>query len=158
MTTDTETTTATSHRTAKAARGALDGKVAIVTGGNSGIGEATVHRLARAGAGVAILARRAAEGESVERAVAEAGGDALFVSCDVTVRAAVEAAMAQVVERYGGVHILFNNAGGAQAHGLTEPGDDAWEWTLRLNLTSAYIMTQVCWPQLVAAGGASVVN
>jgi 7-alpha-hydroxysteroid dehydrogenase len=158
MTTDTQTTTTAGHRTAMAARGDLDGKVAIVTGGNSGIGEASVHRLARAGAGVAILARRTAEGESVARAVAEAGGDALFVSCDVMERDAIEAAVAQVVERYGGVHILFNNAGGAQPHGLTEPGDDAWEWTLRLNLTSAYVMTQVCWPHLTAAGGASVVN
>ena len=136
----------------------LNGKVAIVTGGNSGIGEATVHRLARAGAKVAILARREPEGRAVERAISDAGGDALFVRCDVTERTAVEAAVAQVVERYDGVHILFNNAGGAQPHGLAEPGDDAWEWTLRLNLTSAYLMTQACWPHLVAAGGASVVN
>jgi 3-oxoacyl-[acyl-carrier protein] reductase len=132
--------------------------VALVTGGNSGIGEATVHRLAREGAQVAILARREPEGQAVARAVAEAGGEALFVGCDVTERAAVEAAVAQVVERCGGVHILFNNAGGAQPHDLTQPGDDAWEWTLRLNLTSTYLMTQVCWPHLVAADGASVVN
>jgi 7-alpha-hydroxysteroid dehydrogenase len=150
MTTDT--------RTDRAARGTLDGKVAIVTGGNSGIGESTVHRLAQAGACVAILARRAMEGESVERAVSEAGGDALFVSCDVMERAAIEAAVAQVVERYGGVQILVNNAGGASPHDLSSAGDEGWEATLRLNLTSAYIMTQVCWPYLVAADGASVVN
>lgn len=138
--------------------GTLTGKVAIVTGGNSGIGEATVQRLAREGARVAILARREAEGAAVAQSVQQAGGEAAFVSCDVMERAAIESAVAAVVERFGAVHILFNNAGGARGHGLTSPGDEAWDWTLRLNLTSAYIMTQVCWPHLTAAGGASVVN
>ena len=133
-------------------------KVAIVTGGNSGIGEAAVHRLARAGAKVAILARREAEGRAVEQAVRDAGGEATFIACDVMERAAIEAAVQRVAERWGGVHILFNNAGGMRPHGLTNPDDAAWEWTLRLNLTSTFIMTQVCWPHLCAAGGASVVN
>jgi NAD(P)-dependent dehydrogenase (short-subunit alcohol dehydrogenase family) len=138
--------------------GALNGKVAIVTGGNSGIGEATVQRLAREGAKVAILARREAEGVAAQQAVRDAGGDATFIRCDVMERTEIEAAVARTIELYGGLHIIFNNAGGAFPHSLSEAGDEAWEKTLRLNLTSIYIMTQIAWPHLVAAGSASVVN
>ena len=138
--------------------GELAGKVVIVTGGNSGIGEATVHLLAHEGARVAILARREAEGRAVACAVSDAGGEATFLPCDVTERAAIEAAIGAVVEQYGGLHVLVNNAGGGFPHGLDEAGDEGWERTLRLNLTSAYMTTQVAWPHLRAAGGASVVN
>jgi NAD(P)-dependent dehydrogenase (short-subunit alcohol dehydrogenase family) len=138
--------------------GQLDGKVAIVTGGNSGIGEATVHRLAREGAKVAILARRQAEGEAVVQGVFDAGGEAIFVGCDVLARTSMTDAVAAVVARYDRLDILFNNAGGARPDAFPEPGDAAFDETLRLNLTSTYSMTQICWPHLVAAGGASVVN
>ena len=138
--------------------GTLAGKVAIVTGGNSGIGEATVHRLAREGATVALLARRQPEGEAVEQAVRAAGGEALFIRCDVLERGDMAAAVAHTVDRYGGVHILFNNAGGARPDPFPEANDAAWEETLRLNLTSTYIMTQLVWPHLLAGGGGSIVN
>ncbi len=144
--------------------GGLQGKVAIVTGGNSGIGEATVLRFARAGAKVAILARREPEGMAVQQAVRDAGGDATFVRCDVTRPADIESAVARTVELYGGVHVLVNNAGGGGGAGIApdpfpEPGgDDAWDYTLRLNLTSTYQMIRAAWPHLKAAGGASIVN
>jgi NAD(P)-dependent dehydrogenase (short-subunit alcohol dehydrogenase family) len=98
--------------------GGLQGKVAIVTGGNSGIGEASVLRFAREGARVAIVARREAEGMAVQQAVRDAGGDATFIHCDVTVPADIEAAVARAVELYGGVHVLVNNAGGAGGTGI----------------------------------------
>jgi len=137
----------------------LTGKVAIVTGGNSGIGAATVRRLAQEGARVGILARREAEGLAVEQVVRDAGGEAAFFGCDVLHRDAIEAAVAGVVSRYGGVNILFNNAGGGLPDPFPEPGGDAaFEKSLRLNLTSGYIMTQVVWQHLVAAGGGTIVN
>jgi NAD(P)-dependent dehydrogenase (short-subunit alcohol dehydrogenase family) len=102
---------------------ALPGKVALVTGGNSGIGEATVHRLAQEGAQVVIVARRQAEGEAVEQAVRAAGGEATFISCDVMDRLAVETAVAQAVALYGGLHIVFNNAGGAAPHKFRDAED-----------------------------------
>ena len=74
--------------------GRLDGKVAIVTGGNQGIGQATVHRFAEEGARVAILARREDEGRAVEAAVRDQGGDATFIPCDVTDRQQIAAAAA----------------------------------------------------------------
>jgi NAD(P)-dependent dehydrogenase (short-subunit alcohol dehydrogenase family) len=142
--------------------GGLEGKIAIVTGGNSGIGEATVHRFAREGARVAILARREEEGLAVERAVREAGADATFIRCDVTELADIESAVAKTVNLYGGVHVLVNNAGGGGGRApdpFPEPGgDDAFEYTLRLNLTSVYQMTRAAWPHLKAGGGGSIVN
>jgi NAD(P)-dependent dehydrogenase (short-subunit alcohol dehydrogenase family) len=137
---------------------ALLGKVALVTGGNSGIGEATVHRLAEEGAHVVIVARRQAEGGAVEQAVRAAGGEATFVTCDVMERPAVEAAVAQAVALYGGLHILFNNAGGGLPHLFQDAADAVWEKVLRLNLLSTYMVTQVAWPHLVRAGGGSIVN
>jgi NAD(P)-dependent dehydrogenase (short-subunit alcohol dehydrogenase family) len=138
--------------------GALAGQVTIVTGGNSGIGAATVHRLAREGAKVAILARREPEGLAVERAVKDSGGDAIFIRCDVTERPSIEAAVARTVETYRALHILVNNAGGAFPTPIDEAADDNWDKTLRLNLTGAYMMCQAAWPHLIAAGGGSIVN
>ncbi|HEY7295774.1 MAG TPA: SDR family oxidoreductase, partial [Dehalococcoidia bacterium] len=138
--------------------GGLSGKVAIVTGGNSGIGAATVMRFAREGARVAILARREPEGLAVQQAVLTVGGEARFIGCDVTDRAALEAAVRRTVELYGGVNVLVNNAGGGIPDPFPEANDDAFERTLCLNLTSAYILARACWPHLVAAGGGTVVN
>jgi NAD(P)-dependent dehydrogenase (short-subunit alcohol dehydrogenase family) len=137
----------------------LDGKVAVVTGGNSGIGEGIVRRLAAEGAAVAIWARREPEGQAVADAVRAAGGATTFIRCDVTDRALIEAALAQTVARYGGLHILVNNAALlASPHGLTNPDEAAWEAMLRASLTSVYLVTALCWPHLCAAGGATVVN
>ena len=77
--------------------GRLHGKVALITGGNSGIGEATARRFTQEGAKVTILARRETEGHAVQEAIRAEGGDVTFLPCDVTDRAAVEAAVAQTV-------------------------------------------------------------
>ena len=82
----------------------LEGKVAVVTGGNNGIGEATGKVLAREGARVALLARRQDKGQAVQDEIREAGGDATFITCDVSDHESVEAAIAQTVETYEGIH------------------------------------------------------
>lgn len=138
--------------------GALKGKVAVVTGGTRGIGEATVHRLAREGARIGILARQEQPGRTVQEAVRAAGGKALFVACDVTRRPSVEQAVARIVEAYGVIDVLVNNAGGAAPHEFPDAADDAWDEAIRVNLTGTYLMCQVAWPHLVAAGSASIVN
>ena len=75
--------------------GRLQGKVAMITGGNSGIGEATAHRFAQEGATVVLLARREPEGYAVQQAIRDTGGEAYFIPCDVSDRSAVEAAVHQ---------------------------------------------------------------
>ena len=90
----------------------LNNKIAIVTGGNSGIGEATAHLFATEGAKVAIMARREEEGLKVQDAITGKGGEATFIACDVGDGDSVEAAVAKAAKIYGAIHILFNNAGG----------------------------------------------
>lgn len=107
--------------------GRLDGKVAIVTGGNSGIGEATSHLFAREGAKVALLARREAEGVKVQDAIRSDGGDATYIQCDVSDREMVDSAVAKAVETYGGVDVLFNNAGHGAPGNFPDEEDDAWD-------------------------------
>ena len=112
--------------------GRLQGRVALITGGNSGIGEATSHRFAREGAKVAIVARRVPEGEAVQEAIRSAGGDATFISCDVSDRASVEAAVPplgrfvqvgatrlHIVERGAGPSLVLIHGLGAQLRNFT---------------------------------------
>jgi NAD(P)-dependent dehydrogenase (short-subunit alcohol dehydrogenase family) len=136
----------------------LAGKVAIVTGGNAGIGEAAVRLFAEEGARVAIMARREEEGRSVEGDVRKAGGDATFIRCDVTDLESVRAAVNATIERYGALHVLFNNAGGAFPGEFPHESGEVWEHTIRLNLTSTFWMTRACWDHIVRSGGGAVVN
>lgn len=146
--------------------GRLEGKVAIITGGNSGIGEATARAFAREGAAVAILARREPDGERVADAICREGATAVFIRCDVTDRDAIESAVAQVSARLGAPQILVNNAGGVvvidgwptSRDGTLLPHDETFEATLRLNLVSTYMLTQACWSSMVTAGGGTVIN
>ena len=90
----------------------LDGKVAVITGGNSGIGEGTAHLFAEEGAKVVIMARREEQGRTVEAAIKAKGGEATFIACDVGDEASVNSAVQKAADTYGAIHVLFNNAGG----------------------------------------------
>ncbi len=138
--------------------GKMDGRVAIVTGGNSGIGEATARLLAAEGAKVAILARREDEGARVVGDIAAAGGEASFFACDVTSRASVKDAVAAAISKYGFCCTLFNNAGGSYNDTFPAEEDVRFEKTLSLNLVSAYRVTSEVWQSMIDAGGGSIVN
>jgi NAD(P)-dependent dehydrogenase (short-subunit alcohol dehydrogenase family) len=136
--------------------GRLQNKVALITGGNSGIGEATARLFAQEGAKVAILARREAEGRAVQESLRAQCGDVTFLPCDVTDRAAVEAAVAKTVSTYGGLHVLINNAGGGAREMFPAESDETWDRVLRVNLTACFLTCRAAWPHLVTAGGAIV--
>ena len=138
--------------------GKMDGRVAIVTGGNSGIGEATARLLAAEGAKVAILARREEEGARVVAEISAAGGDATFFHCDVTSRASVKEAVGGAIAKYGFCCTLFNNAGGSYNDVFPSDDDGRFEKTLSLNLTSAYRVTSEVWQSMIDAGGGTIVN
>ena len=89
--------------------GLVEGKVALITGGSSGIGRGTALVFAREGARVAIADIQVEQGHETVRLVKEAGGDAIFVKCDVSVASEVEAAVVKVVEAYGRLDFGFNN-------------------------------------------------
>ena len=133
--------------------GKLTDQVAIVTGGNSGIGEATVHLFAKEGAKVAILARRENEGHAVEAAVRDAGGEAVFISCDVSDRQRVDSAVQTVVDTWGRIDVLFNNAGGGGPGNFPNEEDDVWDRVLTVNLTGTFYMCRAVWPHMIEGGG-----
>ena len=138
---------------------ALDGKVILITGASRGVGRATALLLARHGANVALLARGAAELQAAVRAVDEAAGRdcALALPADVADEAAVRAAVAQAVARFGGLDALVNNAGIGR-YGPTEDYALAdWRATLDVNLTGAFICAQAVLPHLRARGGGAII-
>ena len=138
--------------------GKLQNKVAIVTGGNSGIGEAAVRLFAEEGAKVAIMARREEQGEAVQNAVRDQGGIAEFIRCDVTEPQEVSAAVEKVVEVFGGVDVLFNNAGTAGPESFPEESREQWDNIIDVNLNGVFEMSTKVWPYMVERGGGAIVN
>ena len=138
--------------------GRLQGKVAMITGGNSGIGEATARRFTQEGAKVVLLARREAEGHAVQEAIRAEGGNATFLPCDVTDRAAVDAAVEKAVSLHGGLNVLINNAGGGAREMFPDESDETWDRVMRVNLTACFFTCRAAWPHLIKAGGGAIVN
>src|SRR6266436_3170265 len=99
--------------------GSLKNKVALITGGTSGIGEAAALQLARAGAKVVVAGRRENEGQAVVKAIDDAGGQALFVKTDVSREADVKALVDKTVAKFGRLDFAFNNAGVEGTAGVT---------------------------------------
>ncbi len=131
----------------------LAGGRAVVTGGGSGIGRATCHRLAAAGAAVAVLD---IDGDSAKDTAAEVSG--LAVAVDVTDAEALRQAVDDAAAQLGGLSILVNNAGGSTMVGLADWDPDEWDRIVRLNLTGVFNGMRAGVPHLLAAGGGAVVN
>lgn len=138
--------------------GKLEGKVAIITGGNSGIGESTAHLFAKQGAKVVIMARREEQGLKVQEAILSEGGEATYISCDVMDRKLVDSAVEQAVSKYGTVNILFNNAGFGAGQNFPDEDDELWDTIIRVNLSGTFYMSRAVWPHMVEAGGGAIVN
>jgi NAD(P)-dependent dehydrogenase (short-subunit alcohol dehydrogenase family) len=133
----------------------LDGLVAVVTGGASGIGSAICEVFADRGARVAVLDLAA----DAARARAESlPGDALAVGCDVTDAASVDAAVAEVVAATGRVDVLVNCAGIVDLAPAEELAARAWERTLAVNLTGTFLVSQAVGRHMLAAGRGRIVN
>ena len=133
----------------------LEGQVAIVTGAARGIGLAIATALAGAGADLVLVDALATDAAAA--VAAEHGRTATQVQVDVTDRPAFRAALQRAVETRGRVDILVNNAGVVSTRGFSELGDDEWDRVLAINLTAAFVSTQVVWPQMVAQGGGRLV-
>ena len=137
--------------------GMLDGKVAFITGGASGIGRGTALRFAREGARVGVADRQEDEGRQVQAEIALAGGEALFVPCDVSDPGSVQEAVAQTVARFGRLDIVFANAG---VNGVWAPIDEMtpeeWDRTLGINLKGTFLTVRFAIPYLKQAGGGTI--
>jgi NAD(P)-dependent dehydrogenase (short-subunit alcohol dehydrogenase family) len=135
-------------------------KVALVTGGNSGIGREVCLALAREGAKVLVAARRASEGNETVRLIRDAGGEGTFVATDVTQASSVRAMVQACVERYGRLDIAFNNAGitGSVAQDIVEFDERDFDATIAVNLKGTWLCMKYQIPEMLKAGGGSIVN
>jgi NAD(P)-dependent dehydrogenase (short-subunit alcohol dehydrogenase family) len=140
--------------------GLVEGKVALVTGGGSGIGRGTALVFANEGArGVVIADRDVAGGEQTVRLVNEAGSDACFVATDVTHAADTTAMVAAAVDRYGALDCAFNNAGIDMPWIRVADGDeDAWDRVMAVNLKGVFLSMQAELRHMIDHGGGTVVN
>jgi 3-oxoacyl-[acyl-carrier protein] reductase len=120
----------------------LDGRIALVTGGSQGIGEAIARRLAAAGAHVAVAARSEEKARAVAGAIAAAGGSAEAVRMDVTEAALVSAGLKALVEKHGKLDILVNNAGVTDDGLILRMGKAAWDRVLATDLTGVFLVAQ----------------
>ncbi len=136
----------------------LTGKVALITGGNGGIGLGMAHGLAQAGASLALAGRNAAKAETALAELAGLGARAEFVAGDVTRAADCRALVEQTVARFGRLDILVNNAGTAIRKMPQDYTEAEWREVLDTNLTGAFLCSQAAYPAMVAAGGGKMIN
>jgi NAD(P)-dependent dehydrogenase (short-subunit alcohol dehydrogenase family) len=137
----------------------LRGKVALVTGGASGIGRAAARALAREGAAVVVGDINEAGGEETIRPIKEAGGQALFAHVDVSNAAEVEALVAVAISAFGGLDCAFNNAGiGGVLSRVPDKTEDEWDAVFNVNLKGVWLCMKYEIPAMLSRGGGAIVN
>ena len=137
----------------------FSGKVAVVTGGTSGIGKAATIALAQAGANVVVAGRRQAEGEETIRQIQAIGGDGFFVVTDVSKEADVQALIEKTMARYGRLDIAFNNAGVDQeTTPLPEQTEATYDRIMDINVKGVWLSLKHEIPAMLKNGGGAIVN
>lgn len=137
----------------------MQNKVALVTGAASGIGRASAVLLAREGAAVAVTDIQSAAGQETVEEITEAGGQARYWNLDTSNEEAVQRVVNEVVETFGRLDVLVNNAG---ISGVNKPTHevtlDEWNRVISINLTGVFLVTKYAIPHMQSAGGGSIVN
>lgn len=136
----------------------LTNKVAMVTGGNSGIGLGMVRGLSDAGARIAIVARNEDRSQRIVKELQAAGHEAMSVVCDVTDGAAIAATVDKVNSHYGSIDILVNNAGTSVRKRPEDLSYEEWRHVLDTNMDSAFRCSQAVYPIMKNAGGGKILN
>ncbi|MER5217781.1 SDR family oxidoreductase [Streptomyces sp. NPDC002838] len=136
----------------------LDGRVAVVTGGSSGIGRAIAGALARAGAGVVVVARREEELAATVDELSADGCRAAWVSADLRTRDGVRAAAEKAAEVFGEPDILVNSAGVNLRPPMAELGEEVWDTTMAVNLDAPYLLGQRFGPGMAARGFGRIIH
>lgn len=136
----------------------LQGRVAVVTGASSGIGEACALAFVEKGAKVVLAARRAERLSSLVERIESGGGEALAVATDVTDEAAVQNLFDQAVARFGTVDVLINNAGVADSTPVDEMPLELWNQVIHTNLTSAFLCSRAAFRVMKGKGRGRILN
>jgi NAD(P)-dependent dehydrogenase (short-subunit alcohol dehydrogenase family) len=135
----------------------LGGKVALVSGGATGMGGASSRLFAAEGAKVAVVDRNLEAAQKTVDAIVAAGGVAVAVQADVSKAADVTAAVAIVQRVLGPITVLFNHAGTIVIKPFLDTTEEEWDWLHDVNVKSMFLMTKAVLPQMIAAGGGSIV-
>ena len=138
--------------------GRLDGRVALVTGAGQGIGRGSALALAKEGASVALVGRTLSKCEAVAAEIADLGGTAVAIACDVGVREQVDAAVDATVRAFGGIDILVNNAQSSVQAKLEDTTEEDVELAWRTGALATFYAMQAALPHLKVSGVGSIVN
>jgi NAD(P)-dependent dehydrogenase (short-subunit alcohol dehydrogenase family) len=136
----------------------LDGQVAIITGGGTGIGEATARLFARQGAKVVLANRRVSTGNQEMQWIIDNGGEAIFISTDVSDVAQVRNLVDKTIQTYGRIDILFNNAGIGVSAPFWKMSEEDWNRMIAVDLTGHFLCAKYVVPHMLAQGGGVIVN
>jgi NAD(P)-dependent dehydrogenase (short-subunit alcohol dehydrogenase family) len=136
----------------------LDGKVALITGGTSGIGEATAHLFAEEGAAVVLTGRNEERGERIVRAIRDAGREAMFLRSDVRIADQCRETVEETLNRFGRVDVLFNNAGVFHPKAVPECTEEEWDDTIDSSLKGAFLMSKYVLPSMIERGSGSIIH
>jgi NAD(P)-dependent dehydrogenase (short-subunit alcohol dehydrogenase family) len=136
----------------------LEDQVALITGGSAGIGRATAELFAREGAAVVIAARSTSIGEQTAADIEQEGGTALFVRCDVRRADDCQRAVDMTVERFGYLHILFNNAGIVARGRVDNTDEDTWGRVMDTNVTGVFLMSRAAIPVMQRQKRGVIIN
>lgn len=136
----------------------LTGKVALITGGTSGIGQATSMLFAREGARVVLTGRNAARGQAIVADIKQAGGEALLLQSDVRNDDDCQAAVRETLGAFGRLDILFNNAGVFYPHTVLDCTEAEWDLTVDICLKGTFLMSKHALPVMIAQGSGVIIN
>ncbi len=136
----------------------LINKVALITGGNSGIGRATALLFSQEGAKVALTGRDEERGKQVVEEIRKASGTAIFIRSDVQLARECKQAVDTTIRHFARLDILFNNAGVFYPHTVVDCPEEEWDLTIAINLKGTYLMSKLVLPAMIAQGSGVIIN
>jgi NAD(P)-dependent dehydrogenase (short-subunit alcohol dehydrogenase family) len=136
----------------------LSGKVALITGGGTGIGRATALAFAREDASVAVAGRRLEKLKEVVGEIEKQGGKAIALECDVTRSAQVERTVEETAKRFGKLNVLVNNAGMVHVSTVESISEEEWDRVMTVNVKGPFLMSRAALKEFRKAGGGAIVN
>jgi len=133
-------------------------KVIIVTGAGKGIGRAGAMAFAREGGSVAVADISEPDGQETVEQITKAGGRAIFVHCDVSKSEDVQRLVTETAEAFGGIDVLYNNAGVVRYGTVVDMSEEDWDWMINVNLTGTFLTCKYAIPEMRKRGGGAIIN